>query len=161
MKIIRLNVFILSLGLLALLSGACQASGGDRPNSTSFVGKKWQMEKFTVSPSIDWDLDGSKDTDIFALLEPCDKDDFLILREDGIVIREGGAEKCDEDEDLQWEDGTWKYDGATSMLTFLKEGKQEVSKVLKSNSESLILEHHFKSTKGEEHVLTAVYRVKR
>ncbi|MEZ0456966.1 hypothetical protein ACR78Z_01925 [Sphingobacterium thalpophilum] len=161
MKMIRLNVFILSLGLLALLSAACHASGGDRPHSTSFVGKKWQMEKLTASPSIDWDIDGVKDTDIFALIDPCDKDDALMLREDGIVIREGGAEKCDEDEDEQWEDGTWKYDDATSMLTFSKEGKLDVSKVLESNSEKLVLEHHFKSTKGEEHVLTAVYRIKR
>ena len=158
---IRLNVLILSMGILALLNAACHASGDNRPSSTSFVGKKWHMEKLTASPSIDWDVDGVKDTDIFALLEPCDKDDYLILREDGIVIRNGGAEKCDEDEDNQWEDGTWQYDAATGVLTFSMEGKLDESKVLESNSEKLILEYHFKSTKGEEHTLTAVYQVKR
>ena len=168
MKIIKLNSFILALGIPALLSVACHASGDKRSGkdnslslSPSFVGKKWQVEKITVSPSIDWDIDGVKDTDIYALLEPCDKDDTMILKESGNVVREGGVEKCDEYEDDQWEDGTWKYDAATDMLTFTKDGKPDVSKVIESNSQSLVLKHHFQSTKGEEHILTAVYRVKR
>jgi len=160
MKYITSSATAFTLGALAILFEGCHTTADNKQGRSSFTGKEWQMQKLTVSPSIDWDLDGTKDTDIFELLESCDRDDLLLFREDGVVVRKGNEEKCDEDEDEQWDDGVWKYDASEAKLTLLNEGNAEVSKVLTSTSSTLVLEHRFRTTIGEEHAMIVEYRAR-
>jgi len=139
---------------------SCQAVGETGKRAESFVGKNWKMVEFTVSPAIDWDLDGSDDKDIFSLLEPCDKDDFLLFRADQSLIRVGGEVKCDEDEEPEKDDGTWQFDERTKTLRMSKEGKTEESQLYDLTTDGMVLKHIFKSTDGKEHTLTAKYQVK-
>ena len=160
MKFIRLSAIMLMLSPMAILIGACHVAGGEKETQTSFIDKKWQMQKFTVSPSVDWDLDGKQDTDIFALLEPCDQDDLLLLRSDGVVIRFAEKKRCDEEEADQKEDGTWTLAGNNAKIIFHSNGKKDEAKVLESSSKKLVLEHRFTSTDGIDHKLTAEYHLK-
>lgn len=160
MKYIKLSVVTRMIPVLVVCSVNSQPNEGEGQGKFSFTGKKWQMEKFMVAPAIDWDLDGTPDTDIFPLLEPCDRDDLLLFREDQKMIRFSGAEKCDEDEEPAKEDGTWKYNERTGMLTMAGDNKVEESKVLESSAKRLTLKHVFKSTRGTEHALTATYVVR-
>jgi hypothetical protein len=56
----------------------------------------WKMIAHTVEPAYDYDGDGDLDTDIFSLMDDCEKDNsFLFKRNGSLEINEGPA-KCDQ-----------------------------------------------------------------
>ena len=150
---------VLLSSLSTILTSACQATGSNKNNQITFVDKKWKLHTFTVNPSVDWDLNGTQDTDIFALLDPCDRDDFLMFRRDGVIIRFVGTEKCDEEDEDQLEDGTWTTE-QNNTIVFRWEDHEDKAEIPESTADKLVLVHRFKSTDGITHKLTAEYQLK-
>jgi hypothetical protein len=56
---------------------------------------QWKITAFTLAPPRDWDLDGDLDSDIYPLLDACDKDNYMIFKSDGKLELNEGATKCD------------------------------------------------------------------
>jgi len=50
----------------------------------------WKLTAY----SIDYDLDGVYEVDVFAIYEYCDKDNFYTFLSDSTVILDEGADKC-------------------------------------------------------------------
>ncbi|MCH5686572.1 hypothetical protein LWM68_21335 [Niabella sp. W65] len=72
-------LFVLA-AMAALIAVTCTDRGTAASTSTSFRDKSWKLVKLTVTPAIDWDLNGAADRDIFTLLDDCEQDDPLNLK---------------------------------------------------------------------------------
>src|SRR4030095_93117 len=56
----------------------------------------WKYTSCVVSPAYDYYGDGNAVTDIFAIMKPCEKDDFEIFKTNGIWEYNEGPTKCDQ-----------------------------------------------------------------
>ena len=68
---------------------------------------QWRIIAHTSSPGFDWNLDGTIETDLYNVYEPCEKDNYLIFKKDGTYEANEGATKCFST-DPQSEAGTWQ-----------------------------------------------------
>jgi len=123
----------------------------------NFTNKPWRLKTFSVSPAIDWDLDGKVETDILSKLEDCERDDLLIFRKDGIVFKDTGKKLCEDEDAGKREDGTWTYDAAGKRLILKQYDKSQVCKIVESSANRLVLTYQWKTPKGKLHEITAVY----
>jgi len=55
----------------------------------------WKYTACIVSPAYDYYGDGVMATDLFAILKPCEKDDFEVYKTDGTWEYNEGPTKCD------------------------------------------------------------------
>jgi len=55
----------------------------------------WKYTACIISPAYDYYGDGNSVTDIFAILKPCEKDDYEVYKTDGIWEYNEGPTKCD------------------------------------------------------------------
>ncbi|MBX2925685.1 MAG: lipocalin family protein [Chitinophagaceae bacterium] len=96
---------------------ACKKSNDDpKPANAerkALLTGTWKLTAMTYSPPYDYDQNGTPETDAYAVMEPCQKDDLLTLRANGTWESDPGI-PCD------WEDpddfsGQWKLsdDGKT------------------------------------------------
>ncbi|MBO0929767.1 hypothetical protein [Fibrella aquatilis] len=119
----RLVTFLLPivLGLLTTLS-ACkkdqQAVTPDTPGDfvASFVGVRWQMASFELTPPQDLDGDGRPDSNLLQFMRPCDLDNTLIFERNGSLTGDNGKLSCDDDAATN-KPGTWTYDNASKKMT--------------------------------------------
>lgn len=144
---------------------SCGSSGENRDeqpikSSASFLNKPWQLKELSVNPSIDWDLDGKNDTDIFKFIDECEMDDSFLLRNDNVVVRNFGKIKCDDEEAEQTETGTWTNDKTSNKIVLKEEGKDQELTVVESSKNQLVLTYKWSATSGKEHTMTAVYNIK-
>jgi hypothetical protein len=150
--------FYFLIMMVVLLPLACTTSGAnDIKQSGSFTNKPWKLQSLTVSPAIDWDVDGKKETDILAIMEDCEKDDLLLLRNDNTIVRNAGKVKCDEDDEQEKKTGNWSYDKAGKKLTIKEEKDAQVLTVVESSASRFVVTYTWKATSGTSHQLTAVY----
>src|SRR4051812_20106422 len=56
---------------------------------------KWKISAINMTPPTDYDGDGIVDSDVYAYLETCDKDDYFIFMKDGKLEFNEGIMKCD------------------------------------------------------------------
>lgn len=152
-------LFFYALILLAmLLSLACIPSGtNDSKQSGSFTNKSWKLHSLTVSPAIDWDLDGKKETDILAIMEACERDDLILMRNDNTIVRNAGKLKCDEDDEQEKQTGSWSYNKVSKKLVLKEESDAQVLSVVESTGNKLVLTYSWKATNGTLHQMKAVY----
>lgn len=143
---------------ISIVAGSCKAP--EEPAAeASFVDQKLQLIQLTATPAVDWDVDGIPDKDIYALLEPCEKDDQLVFNKDHRVRRSPGAEKCEEEEPGTIESGSWQYNGQNQTLTVNENGQQQEYQVIRSASDQLVMSYRFNDSSDKAHVITAVYRL--
>ncbi|MGX5819501.1 hypothetical protein ACWKWU_14995 [Chitinophaga lutea] len=126
-----------------------------------FADKFWILESSVVTPAIDLNMDGKPDTDIRVMMEDCEKDDTEMYKTGGKLIKNTGNVKCDEDEESQFESGTWQYDAATKKLTHhhYDTEKPETVIVKEVSANRLVISREFTSNKGK-HTITATLRAK-
>lgn len=163
------RIIAIAMIIAALYTGfACQSglsknhfdNNDTHPLDGSFTDKYWVLTDFKAEPGIDWDIDGEIETDILAKLDPCDKDDAIIFRNDNKIYRHLGSDKCDEEEEVEKENGTWKYMPSTKELTMTDDQqKARVYVVAATNANTLVLRHYLDGSDGR-HLLTATYKIK-
>lgn len=91
--------------------------GTDSGLVASFVGVRWQMASFEITPAQDIDGDGRPDSDLMKLLRPCDLDNTITFERSGKVAGDNGQLKCDDDDNpATQKPDTWTYDNATRVL---------------------------------------------
>lgn len=83
----------------------------------SFVGVRWQMAGFELTPPQDLDGDGRPDSDLLRFLRPCDLDNTVVFERSGKMSGDNGKLKCDDDTDPNaGKPSTWTYDNAAKKL---------------------------------------------
>lgn len=148
---------------LAILLSASLAAAFTLPTiqKAPFADKFWKLESSVVSPAIDLNMDGKADSDIRIMLEDCEKDDAEMYKTGGTVMKDEGANKCDEEEEAIFESGTWKYNAGTKQLTIKHHDtrKPQTMTVKEVSGNKMVVVSEFTSSKGK-HSITAVYRTK-
>ncbi|MGN6416071.1 MAG: lipocalin family protein [Pseudobacter sp.] len=150
---------------LAVLTGstifAVMTYSFDTKEKLPFTDKYWVMESSTIIPAIDVDMDGKADTDIRVMLEDCERDDAEMFKSGGKIMKHDGKNRCDEEEELVTESGTWTYDAATRQLTskHYETSKPQTVVIKEVNAGKMTVQYSFKSAKGN-HTITAVYKLK-
>ncbi|WP_460683954.1 hypothetical protein [Niabella aquatica] len=143
--------------ILFVFTGSCQGPKEPGTRNAPFIGKRMQLKALTVTPDVDWNIDGIPDKDIYALLEPCEKDDRLVLQSDHRVIRSSGKIKCEEDEEDFRVSGRWEYNEKKQTLILNEEDQVQEFKIVKYAAGRLTLSYRFTDTSNRLHLITAVY----
>lgn len=154
-----------TLFTLAILAGASLITAFALPfnshQKAPFADKYWIFESSVVTPAIDLDGDGKPDNDIRVMLEDCEKDDAEMFKTGGILMKHEGKNRCDEEDEVITESGTWKYDAATKQLTSKHHNtsKPQTVTVKEVTATKMVLNYVFTSAKGK-HTINAVYKAK-
>jgi hypothetical protein len=76
-------------------------------NTQKLVGKNWFMSAAILNPGISDGMGGTI-TDFYALMDDCEKDNFMNFKADGTYISDEGILICDTTS-AQTTPGTWKF----------------------------------------------------
>lgn len=93
--------------VIILLVLSCKKGDKSKTKMQLLVNGNWHVTAYTVEPALDFNGDGVDETNAFAVMEPCVKDDHTTFYEDGTGQLDEGATKCD-DSDPQTIPLTWQ-----------------------------------------------------
>jgi len=102
MKLVR---FMAALGCILMIAQACKKSEDNdnhSPARHNLLNGKWQMIAYTGSTTY---MGKDTTTDLYAMMEPCDKDDFIIFADNGTCTQDENTDKCAKD--AQVEHASW------------------------------------------------------
>lgn len=121
----------------------------------------WIIESAAITPATDIDQDGIPDTDLLKLVPDCERDDARQFRSDGSIVTHRGKIRCEEDEEVQEETGTWTFDSKTKKLVMKNDDsrRENVSTLTEARSNRLTFVSVTSGSKGSFTVRT-VLRVK-
>ncbi|WP_448530035.1 hypothetical protein [Raineya sp.] len=108
--------FLSTLFLALLILGgfsACKKKTKDPSPQEKILGK-WRMTAWTLRAS-----NSTTVFDLYAITEPCEKDNYLEYKNGGVIVQNEGATKCSPS-DPQEETGSYSLsaDGKTLTITF-------------------------------------------
>src|ERR1043165_4923753 len=111
----------------------CKKSDDDNTHSPArynLLNGKWQMTAYTGTATY-----MGKDTtaDFYALMEPCDKDDFIIFADNGTCTQDENSDKCAKDQ--QVETATWYLLDNDTKLAIIDSNPDTMSVVALTPSE--------------------------
>jgi hypothetical protein len=126
MKNLRFITFAMLLmlmgGMVAISS--CNKDDDDSPSKTKTIsGKKFFVKSMNVSPGVTTPV--GIITDLYSFMPDCVKDDFMTFNENGTVVDDEGATKC-EPTDPQTESGTWEFLTDETQLKMTYDGIAQV-----------------------------------
>lgn len=133
--------------LIALLPFvfSCKKDEPAPSNTAKLTGKNWKMTAYTISPGI------LGQTNLYAGMSACEKDDFTTYNTNGTSVDDEGATKCNSS-DPQTTSGTWSW-GANETTLIVKENGSStavVVNVLQNDGTTL-------KVSGQETVNNVVY----
>lgn len=142
-----LPLFFLSITIATACKKNDDSTSGDTDRKKLLIGT-WKLTAQTYSPSIDYDHDGSSETDAYPVMEPCQKDNLLTFLPDGTWKNDFGSLLCDwEDE----HDGNWTLSDDGSTLT----ADGDVLTILQLDDHVLKYQMSFKNPEnGQDHIAT-------
>lgn len=110
----------------------------------------WHVTSYTVEPALDWDGDGTEETNIYPVMDDCVKDDFTTFHDDGTGELNEGASKCSVN-DPQANPFVWEFQQEGTRI-----GLQGVSYLLESLTETqlVVKEINVISTVSHTHTVT-------
>lgn len=127
MKTFMTNTFrvLLLLAFPLLMTQCSKDDDNDDNNQTpsELIIGSWQVTADVVSPPID--LGGGPVSDLYAILDPCDKDDLYIIKANGVGEFNEGASKCDP-ADPQSEPFSWSLQSNGTVLV-ISDGSTSVN----------------------------------
>ena len=95
---IRILYFLLALilGILIFSLVSCSKNKDDRKSLNEYLTTgTWKRTAMTSDPGWDYNNDGEAETDVYAAMDPCFKDDTWTYKADGTCLYNQGADKCD------------------------------------------------------------------
>lgn len=146
---------LLSLGFIALF-GACKKDSDDsKPAGDYLKAHKWATVSIKINPAYDWFGEGSKITDIFAILDDCDKDDLLEFAADGSYYTYYNTNKCSENEPEKSLDG--KYTLSTDQKQITRDELEYPATIKEISDSKLVLETYY-TEDNVKYTLTETYK---
>lgn len=107
----------ITLIMIALVTGlACKKEKVTKSRTELLTTGSWHVVAYTVDPAVDWDGDGTKETNVYAVEEPCIKDDRTTFFPNGTGELDEGPTKCN-DNDPQTIPITWSFNQNESKIT--------------------------------------------
>jgi len=107
---------ILFICCTAFIFWACKKGDNSKTKPELLINGSWHVTAYTVDPPIDWDGDGTDESDVYAIIEPCIKDDHTTFFANGTGELDEGASKCNQS-DPQTVQITWDMDQTETHLT--------------------------------------------
>ena len=111
------NLLTISVLIFVVLLSSCKKE--EDSNTDKLCGKYWVITEATVDPSVpivdEYGNITGYTNNIFAQLEPCDKDNVEKYNSDGTLIWDVRV-KCDNN-DVQSGSGTWVFNSDETILT--------------------------------------------
>lgn len=101
-------VFLILLFTL-LTSAMCNKEDEPAPKTktTLLASGNWYFTAYTADPAIDYDGNGTLETDLLAVMQACQKDNYYAFRSDGSGEFNYGSQKCgNEPQSLPY---TWSF----------------------------------------------------
>jgi len=114
---------------------ACKKDSETKSKKDLLTTGSWHVSAYTVDPAIDFDGDGTDETNVYAVMDQCIKDDHTTFFENGTAELDEGATKCDPS-DPQTMSLTWSINQEETKLEvqgieYLIESLTETQMVLK------------------------------
>ena len=107
---------ILLICCAALVLFSCKKDEKSKTKTELLTNGSWHVTAYTVDPAIDWDGDGTDESNVFPVIDQCIKDDRTTFFADGNGELDEGPTKCDPS-DPQSNPITWAFDQTESQLT--------------------------------------------
>lgn len=120
---------------VALCLLACKKDSEPKSRTELLTTASWHVSAYNVDPAIDFDGDGTEETNVYAAMDQCIKDDHTTFMADGTAELDEGATKCNPG-DLQTIPLTWSFNQDETQLEvqgiqYLIEQLTETQMVLK------------------------------
>jgi hypothetical protein len=114
---------------------ACKKDSKQKSRTELLTTGSWHVSAYTVDPAIDFDGDGTDETNVYAAMDQCIKDDHTTFMANGTAELDEGATKCDPG-DPQTIPLTWSLNQDETQLEvqgieYLVESLTETQMVLK------------------------------
>lgn len=114
------TIYILSFLLIgSVMLNSCQKKSDDdttpSPAKTELIVGTWVMSAMTIDPPIDFL--GTPISDLYALMDACEKDNEYTMKKDKTYVFASGAVKCDPNEPDIQDEGTWSINADNTVLT--------------------------------------------
>jgi hypothetical protein len=93
-----ISLFLLMTGIF-FVAPACKKEEKTRTKKELISNGSWILTSYTVNPAIDYNGDGTDESDIYAVMEQCVKDDRTTFEADGMGTIDEGSTKCDPSDD--------------------------------------------------------------
>lgn len=122
-----------------------------RTNAQMILGN-WKLTAMIYSPAYDYNLDGTPETDAFAVMQICEKDNIISFLDGGAWKNDEGPTKCNPS-DPQTLNGLWSL--ATDQTTLTADG--ETLKILQLDDSLLKVENKFTES-GINYTLTMTFQ---
>jgi len=100
----------------ALVLFSCKKDEKSKTKAELLSNGSWHVTAYTVDPPIDWDGDGTDESNVYPLIEQCIKDDHTTFFANGTGELDEGPTKCDPN-DPQTIPLSWEFDQSESQLT--------------------------------------------
>jgi hypothetical protein len=131
--------FALVAALLIFVAGCKKDEDSNAIDPSQLTGKQWKTTGKTVSPAIDFDNDGTAETNIFPLLETCEKDNLIHLSTSNVITFDEGATKCDP-ADNQTTAGVWAWNSDQTKITVTVGGFVSTATVITLNATTFVVQ---------------------
>ena len=139
--------------VVIILSVGCKKDDDDSNGGSAALIGTWGITGLTVTPPIVFG--GVPITDIYLVLDPCEKDDTEAFNANGTYISDEGPTKCDPTDPQIIESGTWTLTSNNTVLT-LYTSDTTVTNVITLTSSDLELSYT-DDLFGTMHTFTATF----
>lgn len=102
--------------LAVVTASSCKKDKVSKSRTELLTTGSWHVVAYTVDPAVDWNGDGTKETNVFPVEEPCIKDDHTTFFPNGTGELDEGPTKCSPD-DPQTIPITWSFNQNESKIT--------------------------------------------
>ena len=106
-------VAVICVGVIGLL--ACRKDHHSKSKKELLTTGSWHVTAYTIDPALDYNSDGTAETDIYAIMDACIKDDHTTFFANGTAELDEGATKC-QPYDAQTTSLTWSIDKEETRL---------------------------------------------
>ena len=100
---------------IVLLFFSCKKDNKSKTRTELLTNGSWHVTAYTVDPAIDFDGDGTDETNVFAVMDECIIDDRTTFFANGTGELDEGATKCSTT-DPQTVPLTWTFDQSEEKL---------------------------------------------
>jgi hypothetical protein len=107
---------LLAITIVCAAGFSCKKDEKSKTKGELLTTGSWHVTAYTVDPALDWDGNGSVETNVYAIMDECIKDDHTTFHSDGSGELDEGATKCD-DGDPQTVPLTWVFSQNETQLT--------------------------------------------